>query len=116
VIDEAERLAPDDAVLLLDGVFLLRPELNGVWDVRIFVDVDAELSLARGVERDLVFEPAATRDAGRERRIRVWRERYLPADDAYLRGVDPMALADAVVDNSDPEAPRLLLRGASPPR
>lgn len=108
-IDEPERMAPDDAVLLLDGVFLLRPERDGLWDVRVLVDVDAELGLARGVERDLVFEAPETRDAGRERRIRVWRERYLPADDAYLRAVDPIALADAVVDNRDPEAPRLRL-------
>lgn len=109
MIDEPERLAAENAVLLLDGVFLLRPELNRLWDVRIVVDVDAETGLARGVEHDLVFEPAATRDAGRERRTRVWRERYLPADDAYLRDVHPMALADAVVDNRDPEAPGLVL-------
>ena len=80
--------------------------------VTLDVTVDAELGLARGIERDLVFEPAATRDAGRERRIRVWRERYLPADDAYLRAVDPAARADAVVDNRDPDAPRLRLRGS----
>jgi uridine kinase len=111
VIDEPAWLAPDDAILLLDGVFLLRSELDRHWDARIFVDIDAELGMARGVERDLVFEPPATRDAGRERRIRVWRERYLPADDAYQRDVNPIALADAVVDNRDPASPRLLLRG-----
>jgi uridine kinase len=112
-IDEPERTAPDDAVLLVDGVFLLRPELAGFWDVRIFVDVDAEQGLARGVERDLVFEAPETRAAGRERRIRVWRERYLPADDAYQRDVQPTILADAVVDNRDPAAPRLRLRGSA---
>jgi uridine kinase len=107
VAAEPERLAPDDAVLLLDGVFLLRPELADCWDVRIFVGVDAEQGLARGVERDLALEAPEARAAGREQRVRVWRERYLPADELYLRKVDPAARADAVVDNRDPEVPRL---------
>jgi uridine kinase len=32
-----EEVAPERAVLLFDGVFLLRPELTGLWDYRIFV-------------------------------------------------------------------------------
>ncbi len=34
-IDEPERIASSDAILIVDGVFLLRPELNGFWDVRV---------------------------------------------------------------------------------
>jgi uridine kinase len=109
-VAEPERSAPDDAILLLDGVFLLRPELNDLWDVRVFVDVEAEVGLARGVERDLSFEAPEDRAAARERRVRVWRERYLPADDAYLRNVQPRRLADVVLDNCDVSAPRLLVR------
>jgi uridine kinase len=112
VIPESELTAPDDAVLLVDGVFLLRPELVGLWDVRIYVDVDPEPGLARGVERDLAFEAPETRAAGRDRRTRVWRQRYLPADEAYVRDVQPAGLADAVVDNRDPAAPRVRLRGS----
>ena len=113
-IDEPERTAPDDAVLLLDGVFLLRPELDPFWDVRIFVHVDAEQGLLRGVERDLTLEPPQAPAAARALRVRRWRERYLPADDAYLRAVDPAARADAVVDNRDLAAPRLLPRIVTP--
>jgi uridine kinase len=39
-------------VLLFDGVFLLRPELNDLWDFRVFVEVDAEEALRRAVVRD----------------------------------------------------------------
>jgi len=108
-VAEPERVAADDAVLLRDGVFLLRPELVDCWDVRIFVEVDAEQGLARGVERDLTLDAPDARATRREQRTRVWRERYLPADEAYLRRVDPAARADAVFDNRDPEAPRLRL-------
>src|ERR1700758_261358 len=39
--------APADAVLLLDGVFLLRPELTGRWDLSIFVSAAFEQILDR---------------------------------------------------------------------
>jgi uridine kinase len=39
-IDEPPRLAPPEAVMLLDGGFLMRPELDDLWDVRLFVDID----------------------------------------------------------------------------
>ncbi len=110
VSDEPERVAPDDAVLLMEGVFLLRPELNGNWDVRVFVDIDAEQSLERGVERDLTLAAAAPRAALRAQREQVYRERYLPADDRYLRAVAPIALADIVVDNRALQSPRLIVR------
>lgn len=53
VIDESTLLAPPDAVVLIDGVFLFRPELDDQWDVRIYIDVDAEDSLDRGPHRDV---------------------------------------------------------------
>jgi len=101
---------------LVDGAFLLRPELNASWDVRLFVEIDAEQSLRRGVERDLTLDPPEVRASRREQRVRVYRERYLPAEELYLRDVDPVALADAVVDNRDPSRPLLRLRGSTSDR
>ncbi|WP_371525034.1 cytidylate kinase family protein [Streptomyces sp. NBC_01283] len=43
--------APADAVLLFDGVFLLRPELIDRWDLRIFVSVPFEQTVDRARER-----------------------------------------------------------------
>jgi uridine kinase len=110
VIDEVERIAPDDAILIFDGVFLLRPELNDCWDFRVFVDIDAEQSVERGVERDLTLDEPMVRATRREQRIRVYRERYLPAEERYLRDVNPVGLADSMVNNRDVQAPRLIVR------
>jgi uridine kinase len=101
-VDEPARLAPDDAVLLVDGVFLLHPDLADAWDFRVFVDVPLEESLRRGVERD-----AARFGSAEEARSRYER-RYVPAQRRYLERVRPRELADVVVDNAIPEAPRLL--------
>jgi hypothetical protein len=38
-------LAPPDAVPVLDGVFLLRPQLNDAWGLRIFLEVDFQETL-----------------------------------------------------------------------
>jgi uridine kinase len=92
---EPEREAPPNAVLLLDGCFLFRPELNDVWDFRIFLYIDAEEVMRRGPLRDAAWmdslEVAQTR----------YRERYLPGEQLYLDAVQPETLADVVIDNND---------------
>jgi uridine kinase len=92
---------PDDAVLLLDGVFLLRPELCDVWDLRVFASVEPEETLRRALVRDRGLHASA---AELERRYRT---RYIPAQLLYLGAVRPEELADLVVVNDDPARPRL---------
>ncbi|MET9619764.1 hypothetical protein ABZZ37_03190 [Streptomyces sp. NPDC006464] len=94
----AERtpLAPD-AVLVVDGVFAFRPETDRYWDYRIWLDVDAELSVRRGAARDRNW-------AGSDAES-IHRDRYLVAERIYLDEVDPLPRMDAVVDNTDFAAP-----------
>ena len=46
------RIARAGMVPIVDGVYLLRPQLRGLWDFRIFVEIDFDLVLARGTARD----------------------------------------------------------------
>ena len=39
-------------IVIVDGIFLFRPELDDLWTFRIFVHVELEESIRRGVERD----------------------------------------------------------------
>jgi uridine kinase len=93
--------APPDAVLIVDSVFAFRPEYNDQWDFRIWVDVDPELALARGIARDTELE-------GRDEATRVHRDRYHAAELIYLAEVEPRSVADVVIDNRDFANPRLL--------
>jgi uridine kinase len=43
---------PNDGVLIVDGVFALRPELDSGWDLRIWIDIDPEVALHRSTTRD----------------------------------------------------------------
>jgi uridine kinase len=89
-------------VLLFDGVFLLRPELEGCWDLSVFVHVDPATSLQRASKRDGVL--FGTSDATERR----YRERYLPGQELYLSLVNADQRAEILIDNNDPAAPRLL--------
>src|SRR5258705_2976080 len=51
-IDGSVRTSPDDAVLLADGPFLQRMELDPHWDLRVYIDVSFEEVLRRGIARD----------------------------------------------------------------
>jgi uridine kinase len=94
--------AAPDAILLVDGVFLFRADLNDLWDFRIFVDVDADEALRRGIERD---EGWMGSRAAAERRYRV---RYVPGERMYFESVNPRQLADVIVQNTDPANPKLI--------
>ena len=80
-------------MIAVDGVSALRPELDGQWDVRVWGDVDREVSLRRGVDRD------AARAGGSHAEAPVL-GRYGPAEDPYIAEVDPSSRADVVVDNT----------------
>lgn len=108
LVETAERRAPADAVLLFDGVFLLRPELDGCWDYAVFVDAPFEITLRRAERRDTALFGAP--DAVRERYVR----RYVPGQRLYLESCRPRDRADAIVDNADARAPTLEIRRPRP--
>ncbi|XVV17428.1 uridylate kinase [Actinoplanes sp. CA-131856] len=88
VLSPPQRTSPAGAVLIVDGVFLLRPELRDHWELRVFVSATQETTLRRAVLRE-----------GRADVERRWRGRYLPAQRLYAAEARPAEHADIVVDN-----------------
>ena len=90
-----------DAVLLLDGIFLHRPELVDLWDAGVWVEVPFEVSVPRGNARFGAVggegaDPASAANA-----------RYVGGQRLYLAEVDPAARATWVLDNTTLDAPVL---------
>ena len=80
---------PQDATLIVDGVFLNRPELRGLWTWSVWLDVPPEVADARLKARDgLGLAP-----------------RYRDGQALYLAQADPRAVASVIVDNTDPDRP-----------
>lgn len=90
--------APVDAILIFDGVFLLRPEMIGRRDLRIFVST----SFDTAVDRALIRERGTFAAAEIERR---WRTRYIPSQQLYSATVRPTDHADIVVHNDELQQP-----------
>jgi uridine kinase len=75
--------------LVADGVFLQRPELDDLWDLRIWLDISFEDALERAVVRDAeLFDDVRAR----------YERRYYPGQRLYIDEVDPRTRADIVVD------------------
>jgi uridine kinase len=105
---EPFQRAAADAVLVFDGVFLLRPELSDAWDLRIFLDVPFQETIRRALARDRALYGST--QAVEER----YHHRYLPGQRHYLATVQPQRIADVVIDNHDPATPRLTIRTLDP--
>lgn len=93
------RTGPDDLFLIVDGGFLDRPELRGVWNYSIWLDAADEVRADRLRERGI--EPGSELAA-----------RYEGAHDLYERDANPRETAIAIVDNTDPEHPRRVFADA----
>jgi uridine kinase len=95
--------AADNAILILDGVFLLRRELIDLWDFSVFVAVPFAETQRRAVTRDQVL--LGDEEAVRHR----YAVRYVPGQQLYYGQAHPQQKADAVIDNVDPDRPTLRL-------
>ncbi|MEU4644809.1 uridylate kinase [Micromonospora sp. NPDC023814] len=87
-----------DALLVFDGVFLMRPELIDRWDLRIFVST----ALEKTVDRAVIRERRVSSRAEVERR---WRKRYIPSQQFYFATVRPTDHVDIIVHNDEPQQP-----------
>lgn len=93
--------APEDAVLVVDGIFLHRPELRDLWDWSVWLAVPLGVAYARMAVRDGA-DPDPSAPSNR---------RYVVGQELYLREARPDRAASAVVDNADPAHPLLLSEG-----
>ena len=92
--------ATPNAALIVDGIFLHRPELRVCWDLSIFLHVDFAISMPRNALRDGTPE-ALDPDAPSTKR-------YVGGQRRYLAECKPEQLADIVIDYNDLRAPKIL--------
>jgi uridine kinase len=93
-VEPVWQTGPQDAVLVVDGAFLNRPELRGLWHWSAWLEVDPAQALRR---MEALDGPAGLSP------------RYAGGQALYLADANPRARASVVVDNSDPDDPRIVL-------
>lgn len=100
-VEDPRPAAGEDALLIVDGIFLHRPELAGLWNASLWVEVPFEVSVPRGNARfgpvdEVARDPASPANA-----------RYVGGQRTYLAEVVPGSRATWVLDNTDLEHPVL---------
>ena len=101
---EALQASPA-AALIVDGIFLHRPELRSYWDLSIFLKVDFEVSLPRGAQRGPTFDATDAASPSNQR--------YVGGQKRYLSECDPEGRADIVIGYHDLREPKILKWSAS---
>lgn len=98
-VDVSSVEIPSRAIMLIDGIFLQRPELSDVWDAVVWLDAPFEITVPRGNARfpgrgDADPESAAN-------------QRYVGGQRLYFEDVRPAQRATWVWDNSVLEQPEV---------
>ena len=91
------RTAPADATLVIDGVFLGRPSLRGLWNSRFWLEAEPDVVRERLLARDGETSLAP---------------RYAGGQALYLAEANPRARASVIIDTTDPDHPRRVFADA----
>jgi len=81
---------PAGSIVIVEGVFLLRSELEGAFDVTVYIDVSKEERLERVLKRDGYIGDS-------EAILKKYNERYFPAEDHYFEECSPKERADIII-------------------
>ncbi len=99
-VDAEVQQAPPTAALIVDGIFLHRPELRSQWDLSIFLKVDFNISVPRGAQRGPDFGSPDT-DAPAN-------QRYVDGQKRYFAECAPEQSADIVIGYNDLREPKVV--------
>ncbi|WP_433774308.1 hypothetical protein [Bacillus wiedmannii] len=95
-------VAQPSMVLIVDGTFLLKKDVEHLFDYKIFVDTDFEIARKRGTKRE-------TEAFGSyEEAEKMFLNRYHAACKMYIDEHNPKECADVVFQNSDLENPEVI--------
>ncbi|MFP3413707.1 AAA family ATPase [Bacillus sp. SIMBA_074] len=98
-------VASPNMVLIVGGTFLLKKEVEHLFDYKIFVDTDFEIARKRGAKRE-------TEAFGSyEEAEKMFLNRYHAACKMYIDEHNPKECADVVFSNSDFENPEVVFKG-----
>ncbi|KOP82669.1 uridine kinase [Bacillus sp. FJAT-21945] len=83
---------PNDSIILIEGIFLLRKEWRSFYDYTIFLDCPRDVRYERVLKRDSYI-------GDYQERLNKYKRRYWPGEGYYLEGDNPIGLADLVIDS-----------------
>ena len=98
------KKADKDAILIMDGIFLYRPELLNYWDIKVFLDVSFDVTVQRAIKR---AKSQKTPDSEQDI-IDIYNCRYIPGQKLYFQEANPQEKADILINNNDYNIPIII--------
>ncbi|NRD76961.1 AAA family ATPase [Bacillus sp. BRMEA1] len=83
------HLAPSGGIVIIEGVYAIRKEMENHCDIKIWVNTPRETRLARGLERD-----------GQAARS-IWEDNWMIAEDIYMKEQVPQERVDFIVNGTE---------------
>ena len=80
----------EKTIVIVEGIFLQREELRGLFDFMIYIDVPEDIRLKRVLLRDIYI-------CNQQQIIHKYKNRYLPAEYRYINDYHPTDYADYVI-------------------
>lgn len=74
------------ATIIIEGIYVLRPELLSYYDIRLWMECSKEIRLQRGIERD-----------GEQARSQ-WEGDWMKEEEKYILACNPHLLAERIID------------------
>ncbi len=102
--------AENDTILIVDGIFLLQPNLQHFWNYVIWLDIDWDTMLERAVQRDTAWVGNAALVLERYRTF------WIPTHLLYEAEVNPIQFAHIIVNNRNPLQPDVIKQCSIEPR
>ncbi|WP_439873420.1 hypothetical protein ACSLGG_15320 [Bacillus mycoides] len=98
-------VAPPNMVLIVDGTFLLKKDVEHLFDYKIFVDTDFEIAKKRGAKRE-------TKAFGSYKEAeKMFINRYHAACKMYIDEHNPKECANVIFQNSNFDDPVVVFKG-----
>lgn len=92
------EIAPPEAVVIVEGLFLHRDELAGRWDWSVFLDVPFTVTAKRMSQRDGTYlDPSHSS-----------MRRHVEGQRRYFAACSPWSRATHVIEHADPARPALV--------
>ena len=99
-----ESTISKDTLVIIEGVFLFKPEMLNLYDLKILIDVDTQLRIERMIQRDIPNDSSKEDAESYKSRIE---KKYIPGQDIYFAECDPLKNSDIVINNNDYQNPEI---------
>ncbi len=95
------RTPPNRGILIFDGIFLHRPELQDYWDYSIFLEVSTREALRRCMARERTIGVSSDPED-------PFHHRYVQGQNIYLCSCKPQSVCTRVINNDSFDAPAII--------